>query len=275
MYFRPTTCEQALDVLAARRCTVLAGGTDIYPAHVGRPLRGDFLDITAIHEFRCIEEEEASWRFGASVTWSSVAKADLPPVFRGLQSAALQIGGVQVQNIGTLGGNLCNASPAADGTPNLVALGAEVELTSATGTRKIPVESFITGNRKTRLNPGELLTAIVVRKSIGSARSIFLKLGARKYLVISIASVAIVLESADRKIADIRVAVGSCTSAPCRLRVVEAALQGQMLHREIGDIVQPDMLQAITPIDDVRGTAAYRRDAVLTLVRRGIRELAA
>ena len=133
---------------------ILAGGTDHYPARVGLPLDEDLLDITGIAALGEIRREEHHWRIPALVTWSEILADDrLPPLFDGLKLAAREVGGVQIQNAGTLCGNLCNASPAADGIPNLMALDAEVELASRRGPRHLPVDEFVTGNRKTRARP--------------------------------------------------------------------------------------------------------------------------
>src|SRR5262249_12973399 len=154
--------------------------------------------------------------------------ASLPPLFDGLKLAAREVGGVQIQNAGTLAGNLCNASPAADGVPALLALDAVVELAGPGGERSLPLERFILGPRRTALQTGELATAIRVPKPRGAARSHFLKLGARKYLVISIVMVAATIEvAADGRVAAAKVAVGACSPVAQRLRMLEMRLAGQ------------------------------------------------
>jgi len=273
IYLRPSELEDALKALAAHRLTVLAGGTDFFPARVGKPLDDDVLDITALATLRGIADTGAAHRIGALTTWTDVIRADLPPHFDGLKQAAREVGGVQVQNAGTVVGNVCNASPAADGMPNLIALDAEVELASSAGRRIMPLASFVTGNRKTQRRPDEMVTALLIPKPRGPARSAFLKLGARKYLVISIVMVAAVVEIDGDRIARARIAVGSCSSAAQRLPALEAALQGRALS-SAAKAVAAEHLAPIAPIDDVRGTANYRRDAALTLVRRALKDLA-
>ena len=274
-YLRPTELDEALAALAARPLIVLAGGTDYYPARVGKPLDDDLLDITRINTLRRITDEGGLWRIPALATWSDLIEAPLPPLFDGLKLAAREVGGTQIQNAGTVCGNLCNASPAADGTPNLLALDARVELASATGRRLVPVGDFVTGNRRTIRRPDELVTAVLVPKPKGEARSTFVKLGARKYLVISIVMVGAVIElAADRTIAAARIAVGSCSAVACRLPALEQRLKGRDLSPALAEVVMQDDLAPLSPIDDVRGTAAYRTDAALTLVRRALTELA-
>jgi CO/xanthine dehydrogenase FAD-binding subunit len=274
-YLRPARLSDALAALGERRWMLLAGGTDYYPGRVGKPLDDDILDLTAIAELRSVRFEEGHWRIPALVTWSEIIANDaLPASFDGLKRAAREVGGVQIQNAGTLCGNLCNASPAADGTPNLLALEAQVELASHRGTRRIPVEEFITGNRQTTKAPDELVTAILVPDIAGASRSTFLKLGARRYLVISIAMVAaIVALDESGTISDARIAVGACSVIARRLPALESTLLGRKLSPELAEIVSDDHLAKLSPIDDVRGTASYRRDVALTLVRRALVEL--
>lgn len=276
-YLRPTSIDQALQALARRQLTVLAGGTDFYPARVGRPLDDDVLDITAVAGLRGIEERADHWRIGATTTWRELADSEMPPLFDGLKRAACEVGGAQIQNAGTIAGNLCNASPAADGVPPLLSLDASVELASASGTTLLPLAEFILGNRRTRRAPNELLTAIRVPKPRGSrAAGHFLKLGARRYLVISIVMVAAALECEDDgRIARAGIAVGACSAVAQRLPALEAALLGHRCDERLGDLVSSEHLAALTPIDDVRGSAGYRQDAALTLVRRTLDELGA
>ncbi|HYD04507.1 MAG TPA: FAD binding domain-containing protein, partial [Reyranella sp.] len=169
-YLRPASLEEALAVLA-RPWTVLAGGTDFYPARVGRAIDENVLDITGIAALRGIRAADDGWRLGATTTWSELIEADLPPLFDGLKQAAREVGGRQIQNAGTLAGNLCNASPAADGVPPLLALDAAVELAGRAGARRLPLADFITGNRRTVLGSGELLVAIHVPRPARPTRS--------------------------------------------------------------------------------------------------------
>src|SRR4051812_49724886 len=182
-YLRPARLEEALAALA-RPWTVLAGGTDFYPARVGRAIEENVLDVTGIADLRGISAGRAGWRLGATTTWSELIETPLPPVFDGLKQAAREVGGRQIQNAGTLAGNLCNASPAADGVPPLLALDAEVELASAAGKRRLALAEFITGNRKTARRTDEILSAVLIPRRIEHAASSFSKLGARRYLVI-------------------------------------------------------------------------------------------
>jgi CO/xanthine dehydrogenase FAD-binding subunit len=152
----------------------------------------------------------------------------------------------------------------------LLALDAEVELASSAGSRRMPLAEFIMGNRKTQRRPDELLTAIWVPRTLENAHSIFSKLGARRYLVISISMVAVVILVDAGKVAAARVAVGSCSVVARRLTALERELAGASVRDGLGARVTPDHLAPLSPIDDVRATAEYRRDASLTLVRRAL-----
>ena len=273
-YLRPTSLDDALAALADRPWTMLAGGTDVYPANVGRPIADDILDVTGLPSLRSIAIEDGVVRIPALATWTDLVRAELPPAFDGLKGAARSIGGVQIQNRGTLAGNLCNASPAADGLPNLMALDARVELASAGGRREVPVGKFVIGNRRTIRRLDELVIAIVVPMPSPSARSTFLKLGSRAYLVISIASVAAVIDVApDGRVASARIVVGACSEVPARIEAAEGRIVGQPATGSLGASIAAEDFDVLSPIDDVRGTGAYRRDVATTLVRRAVSEL--
>ena len=274
-YLRPTTQSEALAALAQGRLTVLAGGTDYYPSRVGKPLANDILDISAIASLRGIRDEDSHWRIGATTSWSEIIAAELPPLFDGLKLAAREIGGVQIQNAGTVAGNLCNASPAADGVPPLLALDARVEIADTAGSASVALADFILGNRRTLLRPDQLLTAILVPKPAHPARSGFAKLGARKYLVVSIVMVAATLEVDAARVRAARVAVGAASAAAQRLPLLEAALVGRRCDAGLGEHARPEHLALLAPIDDVRASREFRLDAGLTLVRRVLGRLGA
>lgn len=260
---------EAVSILASGTWKVLAGGTDYYPARVALPARDNVLDISNLAELRSITEEVDCWRLGALTTWSDIVNAQLPPMFKGLQLAAREVGARQIQNAATIAGNLCNASPAADGVPPLLTLDAEVELTSSKAVRKVSLSEFIKGNRDTLIADDELMTAILVPKIAGEVNSGFLKLGSRSYLVISIAMVAALIEvTKDRKVAKASISVGACSVVAQRLRELEAELVGKTLSSEIVDVVESRHFASLTPIDDVRATAAYRLAMAEEMVRR-------
>jgi CO/xanthine dehydrogenase FAD-binding subunit len=271
LYLKPKSLEEAVSLLSSAAGQILAGGTDFYPALGDRSPQGRIVDISSLREIRGITTEKEHTRIGGLTTWTDVIRTPLPRCFDALKSAAREVGSVQIQNRGTVAGNLCNASPAADGIPPLLALDAEVELVSSRGKRCIPLAQFVTGNRKTLRRGDEVLTAVLVPRRMENAASAFLKLGARRYLVISISMVAaIVLVDDSGKIVEAHVAVGSCSATARRLPHLESDLVGVAAKAGIGTVVQPQHLSPLSPIDDVRATADYRRDASLTLVRRAL-----
>lgn len=273
VYLRPRTLDEALIALAKDSMSVLAGGTDIYAARCGQAVTEPILDISAVAELRGLQDEQAQLRIGAATTWSDVVRASLPPQFLALQAAAREVGGIQVQNAGTIAGNICNASPAADGIPVLMAFDAQIELSSLAGKRTVPVTEFVLGSRKTVRRGDELVTAILIPKR-HHAGSRFLKLGHRRYLVISIAMVAAVIAADEAGVISYAgIAVGSCSAAAKRLRTLEQKLVGRHVSESLSGIATAEDLEELTPMNDVRGTAVYRRDAALTLVKRSIEEV--
>lgn len=269
-FIRPATLADALAALATPGIRILAGGTDFFPALGDRVVKEPVLDLTGIAELGGIAIGRDAIRIGACTTWTQIVNASLPIACAALQEAAREIGSVQIQNRATVAGNLCNASPAADSVPPLLALDAQVELASHRGTRTLPLARFIGGNRRTERAPDEILTAIVIPRTIAGP-SAFLKLGARRYLVISIAMVAAILEQdRDGRIAEARIAVGSCSAVAQRLDQLERELVGHGFAPGAGTIVEARHLNKLSPIDDGRATGAYRMDAARTLVARAI-----
>lgn len=268
-YLQPQSLDEALSALASDALIPVAGGTDFYPARAGKLINEAILDVSRISALRGITEIDGSWRIGATTSWTEIIEAELPPLFDALKLAAREVGGVQIQNAGTIAGNICNASPAADGVPPLLAMDAIIELSSLQATREVPLSEFITGNRATLREADEIVTAILVPKPDGYATSSFLKLGARKYLVISIVMAAATLEIAeDGTIANARIAVGACSAVAKRLPLLEAALIGQPAGSVLADIPDATHLAPLSPIDDVRATADYRQEAALTVLRK-------
>lgn len=282
-FVRPARLDAALQLLTQTHYAVLAGGTDFYAGYVGRAVPGPVMDISAVAEMRGVTETHGPdggsvLRIGALTTWSDLARGERPPALQCLVEAAREVGGVQIQNRGTVGGNLCNASPAADGVPALLALDAQVELASARGRRVLPLGAFVLGNRKTALAADELLTAVSLPVRSARAGSRFLKLGHRRYLVISIAMIAAVLDfDADERVSYCGLAVGACSAVAVRLPTLEAALRGQpraQIAARLPALIDDRALAPLAPIDDVRGTAVYRRRAVRELLLRALTEIA-
>ncbi|RVD66717.1 xanthine dehydrogenase family protein subunit M [Mesorhizobium sp. M7A.F.Ca.ET.027.03.2.1] len=269
-YAKPTSVDEALALLGEGAWRILAGGTDFYPAQGSKPFRDNVLDVNGLASLRGIAETSDHFVIGARTTWTDIVRHPLPPAFDALKQAAREVGSVQIQNVASVAGNLCNASPAADGVPALLVLDAEVELRSVAATRHLPLQDFILGNRHTALLPGEMVTAIRVPRTAAAGMSAFVKLGARRYLVISIAMVAARLVVQDGLVRQAAVAAGSCSVGAKRLAGVEAALHGLPVDGGLADAVLAAPMAELSPIADVRGSAEYRLDAVREIVARTV-----
>ena len=270
-YAKPQSVDEALALLGEGAWRILAGGTDFYPALGARPLSENVLDINGLSELRGIAETATHVAIGARTSWTDVIRHPLPAAFDALKQAAREVGSIQIQNTGTVAGNICNASPAADGVPALIILDAEVEIASASGKRHQPLENFIRGNRQTTLAPGEMVTAIRLPKASLAGASSFFKLGARRYLVISIAMAAVrIAVGEDNRIADAAIAVGACSAVAKRLRTLEGELRGQDVRSLANLSLSESHFANLTPIDDVRGSADYRRGAACEIVGRAL-----
>ena len=273
-YLQPKSLEEALSALSQRSYTPLAGGTDFYPPRSAQIIKDPILDLSKIGSLQIIEERANDWRIGATATWTDIINSDLPELFDCLRLAAREVGGKQIQNIGTIAGNICNASPAADSIPPLLALNAKVELESIGRTRTVNLDEFITGNRTTLRDADELVTGITIPRPKEPCVSTFLKLGARKYLVISVVMVAVILEvDVHRIITSACIAVGSCSPVAQRLPQLEDDLIGKKVGSNFSETPSHEHLLSLTPIDDIRSKASYRKDAALTLVIRALEKL--
>ncbi len=238
-------------MLASSGGQILAGGTDFFPSLGDRPVTGTVVDISGLGELKGVVKQPKHIRIGGLTTWTEVVKTPLPRGFDGLKAAAREIGGIQIQNRAT-------------------------ELVSQAGVRRVALADFIVGNRKTLRRPGEILSQIFVPRRVENAASTFLKLGARRYLVISIAMVAAVIRmDSGGRVTDARVAIGSCSVVARRLPDLEHALIGASVASvgaspTLGSLATADHLKDLSPVSDVRATAAYRCDAALRLVQRAL-----
>jgi len=267
-YFAPTALSDALSLIASHDVSIIAGGTDVFPAQGRDPLQKGLLDVTRIDGLTGLLWTPDELRIGAATRWSEIANTKLPNYFAGLQEAARTVGSVQIQNAGTVAGNICNASPAADGMPPLMTLGAKVEISGPNETRQMPVEDFVTGPRQTQLRADELVTAILIPTLPAHSGAAFEKLGSRSYLVISITMVAVVIGCDARGRIDFaRVAVGACSPVARRLMTLEADLIGQAPQKVS---VTSSHLAPLAPITDIRADGDYRLEAVAEQIVRAI-----
>ncbi|MEO9898894.1 MAG: FAD binding domain-containing protein [Paracoccaceae bacterium] len=266
----PTELDDAFALLKTHDLAIVAGGTDYFPARGRAPLTQNILDLSRLRQLQRLDMSETHLEIGAGVTWTKLINAKLPKAFLGLQAAGRDVGSIQIQNAGTIVGNICNASPAADGLPPLLTLDAEVKIASQSGDRLEPLHQFITGVRRTTLQPGEIVVGLRIPTSPAHAIGAFQKLGARRYLVISIAMTAVVIGLDDQGQVDFaRIAVGACSAVAQRLHALERDLLGQ---RPDSVSITPDHLAALAPISDIRGDAAYRLGIVSTQIQRAIND---
>ena len=271
--FRPRTLEEAIEILAQRPDEIrpLAGGTDILvEARDGKVGRGVLFDVTAVEELHGIEERGDHLWIGATTThtemMASAAVAQFAPA---LPAACAVVGGPQIRNRGTLGGNLANASPAADTVPPLFAAEAVVELVSVSSRREVPITAFFTGPRRSVLARDELILGVRVPRRAG-VRGAFLRLGQRRAQAISKVSVAVGIAFRDGRPEWVRVALGSVAPTVVRAPRAEQVLLagGPDALRQAREIVMDE----IAPIDDLRSTRAYRRQMAGILLERAMRK---
>jgi CO/xanthine dehydrogenase FAD-binding subunit len=274
-FLQPRSLPEALAVKAERPEAVpIAGGTDVMvELNFDRRRPEAVLDLTRVPELAGWSRTDGAVRVGAGVTYTRMV-AELVGDLPGLAIAARTVGSPQIRNRGTVGGNLGSASPAGDCHPPLLAMGAEVEVASSRGTRRIPVDQFFTGPKRSALRPDELISAVHVPAASGPQQ--FAKIGTRNAMVIAVCSFAVVLDPERGRVGT---GIGSAGPTPLRAPEAEAFLQGVLddeglwgSRGPIGDAAAARfgelVAAAARPIDDVRGTAAYRVHALGVLARR-------
>jgi len=274
---RPSDLGEALAALATEPgARAIAGGTDLMvQLRDGRRAATVLVDLGRVGLTWIVEREEAV-EIGAGTPMDAIA--DSPAVRRrapALAAAAAQVGAWPIQCRATLGGNLANASPAADTVPPLLAADARVELVSSTGRRDLPLHGFFHGPGRTALRPGELIRAVVVPALPTAGFERFVKVGPRREQIISAVSVALRLrQRRDGTLERVRIAVGAAGPVPLRAHSAEAALEGRRPEPAIRRDALLALQEDLAPIDDVRAPAEYRRLAAAALLDRFLREVA-
>jgi xanthine dehydrogenase small subunit len=271
---RPRSLDEAVRHLEEDPGLVpVSGCTDLMvrgPEELHRMDR--MIDLLGIPELRGIREVSGGLgglEIGAATTFTEIRdSAAVRAAFPSLVEAAAQVGGWQIQNRATLGGNMANASPAGDSLPVLLALNAVVVVAGPHGEREIPYSGFHTGYRKTALEPGEIIVRVRLPALPDGSVQAFRKVGTREAQAISKVVVALAGRVADGRIAELRLAAGSVAPVPVRLRAAEEAVQGLAPGAEAADRAGRAAAQEVEPIDDVRSTADYRRFALERVVRR-------
>ena len=237
-----------------------AGGTDLMVLlEFGKLPPSKFVSLWHLRELRGIEQSSQFVTLGALTTYTAVQRSSvLQREFPLLCRAAAETGGVATQNRGTIGGNIANASPAADSPPALLVYDAELELISASGSRWVPYRDFHTGYKKMILRPDELIGRIRLPRNKAQWRQSYRKVGTRRAQAISKVCFAGRALLTDGVIEDVRLALGSVSPTPVRCLTAEALLSGQRPNRETIRAAQEQLLKDISPIDDIRSTARYR-----------------
>ncbi len=273
-YHKPTSLAQAWqlaeEIPGAR---FVAGGTDllvrIKHGHQRPPA---LISLRALPELQVLDEAE-ELRIGAAVPMGRLLRSEaLQQRYPVLAEAMAVLGSPQIRNVATLGGNLCNASPAADTAPALLVLDARVELASAAGSRQLPLAQFFCGPGETSLAPGELMTCIVLPPSKPGCRARYLR-KTRVGMDLAKLSLAALLELDGARCLKARLAVGAVAPVPLRLKEVERALEGQLLSDALIEAQRSAVQRLVAPIDDLRSTADYRRQVLAALAVRLLREL--
>ena len=259
----PQSLDEVLSLLARepRKWKPFAGGTDLMVLlEAGKLTHRSYLNILPLQELRQIEVDETHVTLGALSTYTEVQKnVVLVEEFPMLCQAASETGGLAIQNRGTLGGNIINASPAADSPPALLAYDAQLELSSTVGVRWIPYEGFHTGYKQMGIRDDELLTRIRLPRSKEPFIHYYRKVGTRKAQAISKVCFAGVLRQSRQQIEEVRIAVGSVAPIPLRCSDTEKVLRGQTISDKLVEVAVKEFSREISPIDDIRSTKNYRK----------------
>ncbi|NPV74222.1 MAG: xanthine dehydrogenase family protein subunit M [Pelotomaculum sp.] len=278
-YFAPRTAAEVFELVRSlgSKAKILAGGTDLIVAMKDKLIKPEYLiDINGVEEFKGIFYEPGKGAvIGAATKIAEIEFSDLiKEKYFALHQAAGELGSSQVRHMATIGGNSCNASPAAETPTPLVALGAKVVIGSISGEREMPLEEFIVGNRKTALAEGEVLTKFVLPEPAPRSASRYMYMGRRDAMEIDCVNVAVNLELADdgETIKNIKFVMGSVSPRPLVSEGVPALLTGQKLSNVLLEKAAEAARGEAKPISDIRASAEYRREIVGVLTRRVIKE---
>lgn len=275
-YLRPHTIEEALARLAVYpQPRVVCGATDVYADAGLVPSRSEWLDISRIAALRGVERCGGMARVGAASTWETIAGTAWLPA--ALRQAGASVGSRQIRVQATIGGNLCHASPVADGVPALLALDAQIELASARGVRQLRLTDFLLGNRRTALQADELLVAVQFALPSARDQTAFVKCTNRDGPAIAVVSAAVHLRvSTNDTVQAAAVAVGGASEVGVRMHALEASLPG-LPGKDVVAAIEAASLVELSPIDDCRATASHRfhlaRLAIMRAFQRCIEEL--
>lgn len=269
-FVSPNSINDALNLLSREPGAwhPFAGGTDLMVLlEAGKLSHKNYLNIWNLDELRGIEVNDEAVTLGALTTYTDVqSHRVLREEFPMLCQAAAETGGLAIQNRGTLGGNIVNASPAADSPPALLAYDAELELTSINGTRRVPYHTFHTGYKQSVRRADELLTRIRLPRHTNGLYQYYRKVGTRKAQAISKVCLAATARVSDRVIEDIKIAFGSVAPVPLRCLRTEEMLRRARLDQQLVDRAKIELAREIVPIDDIRSTKNYRLKVSINLL---------
>ncbi|HYA90743.1 MAG TPA: xanthine dehydrogenase family protein subunit M [Thermodesulfobacteriota bacterium] len=277
-YKNPDTIDEAIDLLsqAEEKAKIIAGGTDLVIGLRNGDHTPQFvIDVTRIAELRKIEEKDGKIAIGAAVTHSEISSSSIIKKYgKVLSDAASEIGSPQIRNVGTIGGNIINASPAADTIPPLMVLNAVGRVMSKKGEREVPLRQLFKGPYETNLKPHELLAQVIFQKLPSDMRSSFLRLARRDAMAIARMSVAIVLhmEKKKNRIVDIRIAVGSVTPTPRRFSEAEDLLRGKTFDEEALRTASLKISETMINRTGIRPSTSYKRPVIEALFVRGMKK---
>ena len=277
-YISPKTKEEVLEILKQKKseACIVAGCTNVLPYIKDKKLSEKLLlDICGIEELNYIKKNECEIYIGAGTNISDLINSKIiKEECNILYQAAEQFADPTIRNSATIGGNLADASPAADVAPPLLVLDAVLKVESMDGKREISLKDFFIGPRKTVLHDDEMITSIKIKDDSINKNGCFIKLGLRQAMAISLATVALILEVEKDKVTDIRIAMGSIAPTPLRLIKVEGLLKNKKIEDELIEEAIEKVREEVKPIGDVRASAEYRRYVSGILFKRAFKKLA-
>lgn len=277
-YFRPNTIEETLRLMRkfGARGKVLVGGTDLISGvRSGKIiLPENIIEIGHVKELNFIDNAADIVNVGATTKLSEIMSS---PIIKSkvpiLAEAISTMASSQIRNMGTIGGNLCNASPAADTAPPLLVLDAKIEVMDIKSKRLVPIDQFFTGPSKTAVGPNEIVTKIQIPTQLPTNRWDFVKLGRRKAFTLSIISIAGLAKIIDNSFQDVKIALGAVAPTPLRAKKAETFLKGKAASEDVIDEASQIVRDEINPISDVRASKEYRREMAYTLTKKMLMNL--
>ena len=278
-YFAPSTTSEVLDLVSrlGNKAKILAGGTDLFILMKDKVLKPEqLIDINNVEDFKGITYENGKGAvIGAATKIAEIEDSDLiKENYYALYQAASELGSFQVRSMATIGGNSCNASPAAETPTPLVAFGAKVVLSSKSGERELPLEDFILGNRETELKEGEILSKFILPEPDDKAASRYSFIGLRDAMEIDAVNMAVymVLDNNKKTVKDLKFVMGSVFPRPLISAKVPEILKGQDFNEELAEKAAQSAASEAKPITDIRATEEYRREVIVVLARRLLKE---